>query len=407
MRSAPKGMRLHIGIFGRRNVGKSSLLNALTRQQVSIVSAVAGTTTDPVEKPMELLPLGPVLFIDTAGVDDAGALGELRVQKTRAILDRADLGLVVATGDAWGEFEQEIARELSQRGTPVIAVFNKRDLEEPPGALRARLAEAQTPVLLTDAAHLVGIDALRAELVRCAPEDFVNPPGILGDLVAPGEAVILVVPIDQEAPKGRLILPQVQTIRDLLDNDSWCVVVKERELREALDSLKKKPALVVTDSQAFLKVAGDTPDDIPMTSFSILFARYKGDLAEFVRGAMAIERLRPGDRVLIADACSHHPIGDDIARVKIPRWLTQYVGGKLEIVNTQGRDWPEDLPEYKLIIHCGACMWNRREVLSRVLKARQAGVPITNFGMSIAWSLGVFSRALAPFPEAMEIFRAR
>jgi [FeFe] hydrogenase H-cluster maturation GTPase HydF len=400
-------MRLHIGIFGRRNVGKSSLLNALTRQQVSIVSAVAGTTTDPVEKPMELLPLGPVLFIDTAGVDDAGALGELRVQKTRAILDRADLGLVVATGDAWGEFEQEIARELSQRGTPVIAVFNKRDLEEPPGALRARLAEAQTPVLLTDAAHLVGIDALRAELVRCAPEDFVNPPGILGDLVAPGEAVILVVPIDQEAPKGRLILPQVQTIRDLLDNDSWCVVVKERELREALDSLKKKPALVVTDSQAFLKVAGDTPDDIPMTSFSILFARYKGDLAEFVRGAMAIERLRPGDRVLIADACSHHPIGDDIARVKIPRWLTQYVGGKLEIVNTQGRDWPEDLPEYKLIIHCGACMWNRREVLSRVLKARQAGVPITNFGMSIAWSLGVFSRALAPFPEAMEIFRAR
>jgi [FeFe] hydrogenase H-cluster maturation GTPase HydF len=400
-------MRLHIGIFGRRNVGKSSLLNALTRQQVSIVSAVAGTTTDPVEKPMELLPLGPVLFIDTAGVDDTGALGEMRVQKTRTILDRTDLGLIVATGAAWGEFEEEIARELSRLGTPVIAVFNKRDLEEPPEALRARLVGAQIPVVLTDAAHGTGIDALRAELVRCAPDDFVNPPGILGDLVGPGEAVILVVPIDQEAPKGRLILPQVQTIRDLLDNDSWCVVVKERELREALDSLKKKPALVVTDSQAFLKVAGDTPDDVPMTSFSILFARYKGDLAEFVRGAMAIERLRPGDRVLIADACSHHPIGDDIARVKIPRWLTQYVGGKLEIVNTQGRDWPEDLPEYKLVIHCGACMWNRREVLSRVLKARQAGVPITNFGMSIAWSLGVFSRALAPFPEAMEIFRER
>lgn len=406
MRSAPKGMRLHIGIFGRRNVGKSSLLNALTRQQVSIVSPVAGTTTDPVEKPMELLPLGPVLFIDTAGVDDTGALGELRVQKTRAILDRTDLALIVATGGAWGEFEEEMVRELSRRGTPRIVVFNKRDLDEPPAALRARLAETQTPVVLTDAAHLGGIDALRAELVRCAPEDFVNPPGILGDLVSPGEAVVLVVPIDQEAPKGRLILPQVQTIRDLLDNDSWCVVVKERELREALDSLKKKPALVVTDSQAFLKVAGDTPDDIPMTSFSILFARYKGDLPEFVRGAMTIERLRPGDRVLIADACSHHPIGDDIARVKIPRWLTQYVGGKLQIVNTQGRDWPEDLPEYKLIIHCGACMWNRREVLSRVLRACQAGVPITNFGMSIAWSLGVFSRALAPFPEAMEIFRA-
>jgi [FeFe] hydrogenase H-cluster maturation GTPase HydF len=399
-------MRLHIGLFGRRNVGKSSLLNALTRQQVSIVSAVAGTTTDPVEKPMELLPLGPVLFIDTAGVDDTGALGEVRVQKTRAILDRTDLGLIVATGGAWGAFEKEIAGELSSRGTPMIAVFNKRDLEEPPEALLARLADDQTPVVLTDAAHLGGIDELRAELVRCAPEDFINPPGILGDLVGPGEAVILVVPIDQEAPKGRLILPQVQTIRDLLDHDSWCVVVKERELREALDSLKRKPALVVTDSQAFLKVAGDTPDDIPMTSFSILFARYKGDLAEFVRGAMAIERLRPGDRVLIADACSHHPIGDDIARVKIPRWLTQYVGGRLEIVNTQGRDWPENLPEYQLVIHCGACMWNRREVLSRVLRSRQAGVPITNFGMSIAWSLGVFSRALAPFPEAMEIFRA-
>jgi [FeFe] hydrogenase H-cluster maturation GTPase HydF len=259
MRSAPKGMRLHIGIFGRRNVGKSSLLNALTRQQVSIVSAVAGTTTDPVEKPMELLPLGPVLFIDTAGVDDAGALGELRVQKTRAILDRTDLGLVVATGGAWGEFEQEIARELSQRGTPVIAVFNKRDLEEPPEALRARLAEAQTPMLLTDAAHLAGIDALRAELVRCAPEDFVNPPGILGDLVAPGEAVILVVPIDQEAPKGRLILPQVQTIRDLLDNDSWCVVVKERELREALDSLKKKPPSSSPTRRPFSRWRGTRP----------------------------------------------------------------------------------------------------------------------------------------------------
>jgi [FeFe] hydrogenase H-cluster maturation GTPase HydF len=406
MRAAPKGMRLHVGIFGRRNVGKSSLLNALTRQQVSIVSAVAGTTTDPVEKPMELLPLGPVLFIDTAGVDDTGALGEQRVQKTRAILDRTDLGLIVATGSVWDEFEQEMTGELARRGTPVIAVFNKRDLEEPSAALCARLAQAQIPVVMTDAVHLAGIEDLRAALVRCAPDDFVNPPGILGDLVGPGEAVVLVVPIDQEAPKGRLILPQVQTIRDLLDNDSWCLVVKERELREALDSLQKRPALVVTDSQAFLKVAGDTPADIPLTSFSILFARYKGDLAEFVRGAMAIERLRPGDRVLIADACSHHPIGDDIARVKIPRWLTQYVGGKLEIANTQGRDWPDDLPSYRLVIHCGACMWNRREVLSRVLRARQAGVPITNFGMAIAWSLGVFERALAPFPEAMAIFRA-
>lgn len=408
MRSTPKGMRLHIGIFGRRNVGKSSLLNALTRQQVAIVSEVAGTTTDPVEKPMELLPLGPVLFIDTAGVDDTGALGEMRVEKTRRILDRTDLGLIVAVGGVWGEFEEEIRRELASRGTPVIAVFNKIDLESPPRSLLERLAAGTDPLAIvqTVAARGDGVDALRDELIRCAPEDFVIPPSILGDLVGPGEPVVLVVPIDQEAPRGRLILPQVQAIRDLLDHDAWCLVVKERELREALESLKKKPALVVTDSQAFLKVAGDTPDDVPLTSFSILFSRYKGDLPEFVRGATAIDHLRPGDRVLIADACSHHPIGDDIARVKIPRWLTQYVGGKLEITNTQGRDWPEDLPAYRLIVHCGACMWNRREVLSRILRARRAGVPITNFGMAIAWSLGVFERALAPFPDAMEAYRA-
>ena len=406
MRTAPRGVRLHIGLFGRRNVGKSSILNALTRQQVSIVSAVAGTTTDPVEKPMELLPLGPVVFIDTAGVDDTGDLGGMRVQKTRQILDRTDLGIIVAVGDAWGDFEREILHDLKERGTPVVVVFNKRDLASPSVEVVAELKASGVPHLGTVASRGEGMDDLRGVLIDRAPEDFVNPPTILGELGGPGEPVVLAVPIEQEAPKGRLILPQVQTIRDLLDHDAWCLVVKERELREALASLRKPPALVVTDSQAFLKVAGDTPDDVPMTSFSILFSRYKGDLVEFVRGALAIERLRPGDKVLIADACSHHPIGDDIARVKIPRWLTQYVGGRLEIVNTQGRDWPDDLPGYRLVVHCGACMWNRREVLSRVLRARRAGVPITNFGMAIAWSLGVFERALAPFPEAMEIYRA-
>jgi [FeFe] hydrogenase H-cluster maturation GTPase HydF len=405
MRAAPRGMRLHIGIFGRGNVGKSSLLNALTRQHVSIVSAVAGTTTDPVEKPMELLPLGPVLFIDTAGIDDTGQLGMLRVEKTRQAVERTDLGLVVAAGSTWGTFEDEILSALGARGTPVIAVFNKSDVGAPPPAVVERLRASQVPVVCTVATQGEGLEALRAALVEQAPADFVDPPSILGDLVGPGDPVVLVVPIDQEAPRGRLILPQVQTIRDLLDQDAWCLVVKERELRTALATLSRRPALVVTDSQAFLKVAADTPPEVPMTSFSILFSRFKGDLAEFVRGAMTIERLAPGARILIADACTHHPIGDDIARVKIPRWLTQYVGGKLEITHTQGRDWPANLAEFDLIVHCGGCTLNRRELLSRVLRARDHGVPITNFGMAIAWSLGVFERALAPFPAALEVFR--
>ncbi|NQU43733.1 [FeFe] hydrogenase H-cluster maturation GTPase HydF, partial [bacterium] len=231
-------------------------------------------------------------------------------------------------------------------------------------------------------------------------------PSILGDLVPPGEMAVLVVPIDLEAPKGRLILPQVQSIRDLLDNDAYCLVVKERELRDALDRLKTPPALVVTDSQAFLKVAGDTPTQVLLTSFSILFARVKGDLNELVCGTMAIDTLRPGDRILVAEACSHHPIGEDIGRVKIPRWLTQYVGGRLEFQHVQGHDYPEDISPYRLVVHCGSCMWNRREMLSRILQCRRAGVPITNYGMTIAWSLGIFERALGPFPSALDLYHS-
>lgn len=396
MQATPRGLRLHIGLFGRRNVGKSSLLNALVRQQVAIVSEVAGTTTDPVEKPMELLPLGPVVFIDTAGVDDDGHLGALRVEKTRRILDRTDLGLIVAADGVWGSFEDALADEFSRRGTPVIAVWNKADL----GPMPKALTERGVPCVETVASRGEGLDALRRELVRLAPDDYINPPSILGDLVRPGELVVLVIPIDQEAPKGRIILPQVQVIRDLLDHEAWCVVVKENALREALASLARRPALVVTDSQAFAQVAADTPVDVPLTSFSILMSRWKGDLAELARGAEAIGRLRPGDRVLIVDACAHHPIADDIAREKLPRWLNRKVGGELAVTNAQGRDWPADLASFKLIVHCGACMWNRREMLSRILLARESGVPITNFGMAIAWSLGVFARALAMFPEA-------
>ena len=445
MRPAPKSFRLHIGIFGRRNAGKSSLLNALVRQQVSIVSEIAGTTTDPVEKPMELLPIGPVLFIDTAGIDDAGALGQLRVEKTRQVFDRTDVGILVAPAGQWDEFEELILRELLDRKVPAVVVFNKADLARPTAELVERLqgtgrrgegekgrrgeemksgdaADAfspspllpfsPSPLLLpplacveTVATTGAGILDLREALIAAAPEEFINAPSIISDLVPPGELVVLVVPIDKEAPKGRLIQPQVQTIRDLLDGDAYCMVVKERELRDALERLNRPPALVVTDSQAFLKVAGDTPPGVKMTSFSILFARQKGDLAQFVEGAMAIERLRPGDRVLVAEACSHHPIADDIGRVKIPRWLQQYVGGHLAIQTTQGHDFPADLAEYQLVVHCGACMWNRREVLTRMLRCRQAGVPICNYGMTIAYTLGIFDRALEPFPDALDTYR--
>ena len=415
MTTTPKSLRLHIAFFGRRNVGKSSLLNALTRQQVSIVSPVAGTTTDPVEKPMELLPLGPVLFIDTAGLDDVGELGALRVQKTRQVLERTDVAVLVAEAGAWGNFEEEILGELTARKTPTVVVFNKIDSGTgvspvsfkngyiPNAATHRRDACATT--VCASALTGVGILELREALLAAAPADFIDNPAILGDLVGAGEMAVLVVPIDKEAPKGRLILPQVQAIRDLLDSDAYCLVVKERELRSALDRLKTPPKLVVTDSQAFLKVAADTPRQVALTSFSILMARFKGDLMAQVQGALAIENLRAGDRVLIAEACSHHPIGEDIGRVKIPRWLTQYTGVKLEFENLQGRDFPQDLADYKLVIHCGACMWNRREMLSRILKCQEAGVPITNYGLTIAYSLGIFERALQPFPAALEWYR--
>jgi [FeFe] hydrogenase H-cluster maturation GTPase HydF len=402
MKHAPRGSRLHVALFGRRNVGKSSLLNLLFGQELAIVSETAGTTTDPVEKPMELLPLGTVQFVDTAGIDDVGALGAQRVQKSLQVIDRTELALLVAEAGSFGDFEEQLLGRLQEREIPVVVVFNKSDLGRPSDALRQSLKLRKIRTVETDALHGKGRNELREALIRGAPEDFVEPQSLLSDLVPPGELALLVVPIDMEAPKGRLILPQVQTLRELLDHDAMGLVVKDRELREALERLHKPPALVITDSQAFLKVAADTPEAVPMTSFSILFARQRGNLSDLVRGALHIDALRDGARVLVSEACNHHPIGDDIGTVKIPRWLRQYVGGRIGFEHVRGHGFPEDLADYDLVIHCGSCVHNRREMLSRISRCQAAGVPITNYGLAIAYTLGIFERALRPFPGAYE-----
>lgn len=394
MQKTPRAMRLHIGIFGKRNVGKSSLINALCGQDISIVSDVAGTTTDVVEKSMEMLPLGPVTFLDTAGVDDKGSLGEERIKKTEKVIDRIDLALIVVDEKGWDDYEQNLFEEFKKRETPVLKVVNKVDIKD------IELEES----IKTSVNNKNSILSLKEAIIKKAPEEFLKNPTIVSDLLGAGELAMLVVPIDLEAPKGRLILPQVQTIRDILDNDSMCMVVKERELKDALDKLKHPPKLVITDSQAFLKVDADTPKDVMLTSFSILFARLKGELNDFVEGTVAIEKLKSGDKVLICESCTHHQIGDDIGTVKIPRWLTQYVGGKLEFTHYSGHDFPPNISDYELIIHCGGCMTNRREILSRIMKAKEAGVPITNYGLTIAYSLGIFERALEPFPLAKQIY---
>lgn len=404
MQQAPKTFRIHIGIFGRRNAGKSSILNAITKQQVSIVSDFAGTTTDPVEKPMELLPLGPVLFIDTAGIDDVGTLGEMRIEKTKRVFDRTDIAIIVTPCNEWTSFEDELMATFAERKTPVLVVLSKTDILPIDASIGSTLNQRKIPVINHNIFDPATIGSLKAALIKAVPDDMVNRQSILSDLVGAGEVAVLVVPIDKEAPKGRLIMPQVQSIRELLDNDAIALITKERELRATFEMLNKKPKLVVTDSQAFLKVAADTPDNIPLTSFSILFARVQGDLNSMVRGAMAIDRLKPGDKVLVAEACSHHAIGDDIGTVKIPRWLTQYVGGKLDFEFTRGHDFPANVADFKLIIHCGACMWNRREMLSRIAIAQAAGVPLTNYGLTIAFSLGIFERALQLFPSALAVY---
>ena len=373
------------------------MLNKITNQEVSIVSDIAGTTTDVVEKSMELLPVGPVTFLDTAGLDDETELSVQRIEKTMKVVNRIDVAVVVCDFNGIGKFENDLIEKFKELKIPYLIVINKCDLA--PKSFHIDLKSELSNIIYTSVKRDEKIVfKFKEALVNLLPEDFVNSPKIVGDLVPAKSTVILVIPIDKEAPKGRIILPQVQTLRDLLDNNCLSYVVKESELKDALDNLKTPPALVVTDSQAFKKVSEIVPENVSLTSFSILFARLKGDLDEFVNGARAIENLKDGDMVLILESCTHHAIEDDIGRVKIPNLLRKKTGKNLVIHNYAGHDFP-DIKDYKLIIHCGACMTNRREVLSRVLIANQNNVPITNYGVVISYCLGILPRAIKIFTE--------
>lgn len=385
-----KSMRLQIGVFGKTNVGKSSFLNRVTNQEISIVSDVAGTTTDVVEKSMELLPVGPVTFLDTAGLNDESELGEKRVEKTMKVINRIDVAIIVCDFNGIDDYENELIKKFEELKIPYLIVENKCDIK------KVELSGYDNVLYTSVKDDEALVFKFKEALVKLLPEDFVNSPKIAGDLVPPQSTVILVIPIDKEAPKGRIILPQVQTIRDLLDSNCMPYVVKETELKQAIENLKTPPALVITDSQAFKKVSEIVPENIPLTSFSILFARLKGDLDEFTKGAEAIENLKDGDMVLILESCTHHAIEDDIGRVKIPNLLRKRTGKNLVIHNYAGHDFP-DVKDYKLIIHCGACMTNRREVLSRILIANKSDVPITNYGVAISYCLGILPRAVKIF----------
>lgn len=403
MLETPRGLRLHIGVYGRRNVGKSSLVNALVGQDVSIVSDTAGTTTDPVAKTLEMAPVGPVVFIDTAGVDDVGALGELRKKRALETLDKADVALLVTDGSV-GDFEDALIASFRERNTKFAVVLNKSDLGPAPSETLERFAAEKIDAVSVSALTGAGIAKLRETTAGLAPDDWFEEPRLVGDLLGPGELAMLVVPIDLGAPKGRLIMPQIQVIREAMDSDAMCLVVKERELTAALERLSAPPRLVICDSQVVLKAAADTPTDIPLTTFSILMARFKGDLVKLARGAAAIDKLNSGDRVLIAESCSHHPSADDIGRVKIPRWLRQYAGGKLDVDVVSGPDFPEDLSPYALVVHCGGCTINRKFMTTRIWRCESQGVPITNFGLAISLTQGVLARALECFPAARRAF---
>ena len=393
LNATPSAERVHIGIFGRRNAGKSSIINAVTGQNLAIVSDVAGTTTDPVYKAMELLPLGPVMVIDTPGLDDEGELGALRIKKALQVLGKTDIAVLVADGtQPLGPVEQQLLQEFQDRKLPYILVRNKSDLMD-------TVPEPEDDhTIYVSAADKTNINELKERIAALVPEDNAGL-RIVGDLLNPMDIVVLVVPIDKAAPKGRLILPQQQTIRDILDANAVSVVVKETELRDALAQLAHPPKMVITDSQVFAKAAADTPENVLLTSFSILMARYKGDLSTVVAGVRTVETLTDGDKVLISEGCTHHRQCDDIGTVKLPRLLTQYTGKQLEFCFTSGVEFPEDLSPYKLVVHCGGCMLNEKEMKNRLRRARLQNIPMTNYGILLAYLNGILKRSLEPFPN--------
>ena len=392
-----KSLRLHISIFGKTNVGKSSFLNKITGQSVSIVSDIKGTTTDVVEKSAELFPVGPVVFLDTAGIDDDTILSEKRIKKTLDVLNRTDVAILIITPDGLTDYDKNLIIKFNELDIPFMVVVNKSDLNT---VSEQKLSEIQNYtkhiIQISAAKDNNLVDVFVSALVKLVPEDFVSTQSILGDIINPTDIVVLVTPIDKEAPKGRLILPQVQTIRDILDNKCIAVVTQVDNLQKTLDSLNCTPKLVVTDSQAFKEVNEVLPDNISLTSFSILFARLKGDLNTFKKGAYAISDLKQNDKVLILESCTHHAIDDDIARVKIPNLIEKKLGFRPNFEYKTGHDFP-DISEYKLIIHCGACMTNRKEVLSRILIANKNNIPITNYGIAISYCLGILERATDVF----------
>ena len=392
MNQTPASERVHISFFGKRNAGKSSVINAVTGQNLAIVSQVKGTTTDPVYKTMELLPLGPVMVIDTPGIDDEGELGKLRVKKSYQVLNKTDVALLVVDGTVGRQPEDEVLiQRFRDKSIPYMVVYNKLDLMEQEPACKE-------DEIWVSAEQETNIWELKEKIARLGKQEEPDK-YIVRDLMKPGDFLVLVVPIDKAAPKGRLILPQQQTIRDILDGDGSAIVVKENGLKEALEKLGQPPRLVITDSQVFDKVDADTPKEIMLTSFSILFARYKGDLAEAVRGVTALDSLRDGDKVLIGEGCTHHRQCDDIGTVKIPRWIREYTGCELSFDFTAGTEFPDDLSPYRMIVHCGGCMLNAREMKYRVQCAVDQGISITNYGILVAYLRGILKRSLEPFPE--------